>query len=301
MKQTDIENKTVVIDVIGEIGWDVTNEELNGAIDTAEQNDEVAEVLVRISSFGGDLQTALTVYDRLRALAADGVKVTTRMSGICASAATVIAMAGDVREMNPYALMLVHRASVSTYGNLREHERNTETLAKIDERLAALYAERTGRTAEDMQKLMDECDGVGKFMTAAEAYGYGFVTADPTAAEESAAAAAAANVGRRLTDAMAERTRLAARLTEQEAQAEQRAKEQSARVAELEAALEQLNAEREAEEQSHAARVQEMQSHIDELEAAMESRPTACDRIDGDSSGWENTERYKQVKQMLGK
>lgn len=300
MKQTDIENKTVVIDVIGAIGRDVTNEELNGAIDTAEQNDEVTEVLVRISSFGGDLQTALTVYDRLRGLAADGVKVTTRMSGICASAAMVIAMAGDVREMNPYALMLVHRASVLTYGNLREHERNAETLATLDERQAALYAERTGRTAEDMQKLMDECNGEGKFMTAGEAYGYGFVTVDPTAAEETDEAAAA-NVGRRLTDAMAERARLAARLAEQEAQAEQRAKELSARVAELEASIEQLNAEREAEEQSHAARVQEMQSHIDELEAAMESRPTACNRIDGDSSGWENTERYKQVKQMLGK
>jgi ATP-dependent protease ClpP protease subunit len=63
-------------------------------------------VTVNIHSLGGDANHALAIYDALKEHSA---KIITKISGMCASAATVIFMAGNERKMSENALMLVHK------------------------------------------------------------------------------------------------------------------------------------------------------------------------------------------------
>lgn len=293
-------NLQMRLDIIGIIGWDVTLEEINGAIDTVEQNDEIDSLLVRISSFGGDVSTALAIYDRLRALAGDGVAVTTHMAGLCASAATVIAMAGDKRTMNPYGLMLVHRASVMTAGNRHEHEQSLDTLDKIDERLAALYADRTGMSQGDALELMDKAGGEGIFIDAAQAYNYGFLTEEP----ETRDVDGVENLATRILGSFDDNARLAAALvTAQERLEEEKAGREADRgaaskVAELnQSEIKRLNGSIDALKRD----ILKLEAEKQTLAAELDKRPVACDRIDGDdpAAAWQNSERYRRVKHLL--
>ena len=295
--QRDNDVKRLILDIVGYIGLDVTVQELLGALESAECDDEVGEVLVRISSWGGDLQTALTVYDRLRGLSADGCRIVTQMSGLCASAATVIAMAGDVRTMSPYGLMLIHRASSGTWGNVHDHEQNADKLAKIDERMAALYADRSGSSAETIAELMDKAGGDGVFLDPQESYAFGFLTEQP--ADENPEGVQ--NLGRRILDSFTENEQLAtrldeanSRLAEQTAECERLRRDMDEQKDKLGQVALQLAEERRQERERLEAR-------IAELEAALDTRPTACDRLDGDTAGWADPERLQKVKQILGK
>lgn len=124
-------------------------------------------VVVNIRSTGGDVNDALLIYDALKSLDAH---ITTRCYGYTASAATIIAQAADegCREISSNAMYLIHRSTCSIEGNASSLESRVELLQKTDERLAALYAERSGREAEFYAQLMAENGGEGRWLTAEE-------------------------------------------------------------------------------------------------------------------------------------
>lgn len=150
---------------------------------------EAPEVVVNIRSTGGDVNDALLIYDALAALDAE---VTTRCYGYVASAATLIAQAASEgrREISAGALYLVHAAACAAEGNAAELEARAELLRKTDERLAALYARRSGRPQEEFAKRMAENNGNGRWLAPEEAVAAGLADKVVEAAEQPASSLA---------------------------------------------------------------------------------------------------------------
>lgn len=133
---------------------------------------EAEEVIVSIRSTGGDVNDALLIHDALRTLKG---KVTTRCYGYTASAATIIAQAASegCRQLSPNALYLIHRATCSTEGNADDLTAQIALLQATDERLASLYADRSGQPREQFEALMAENGGDGRWLSPDEAIAAG--------------------------------------------------------------------------------------------------------------------------------
>ncbi len=129
---------------------------------------EADHITVNIRSTGGSVADALLIYD---ALCATEAVVTTRCYGYTASAATVIAQAAasGLREISPNALYLIHRSASSAEGNAVELQQSVDLLSKTDRRLAEIYSARSGRNVADIEALMDENGGNGRWLTPEEA------------------------------------------------------------------------------------------------------------------------------------
>lgn len=133
---------------------------------------EAPEVIVTIRSTGGDVNDALLIHDALRQI---GGRITTRCYGYTASAATIIAQAASegCREISANALYLIHQATCSTEGNASQLAEQQALLQATDERLASLYATRSGKPIESFQALMAENNGNGRWLSPEEAIAAG--------------------------------------------------------------------------------------------------------------------------------
>src|SRR5690606_24161949 len=107
---------------------------------------------VRINSGGGEAFDGLTIYNLLRE---NSAKVETRVDGLAASAASIIAMAGDEIVMAEGAMMMIRRAQWIGIGNMHDMLKTAEVLEKLDNQIADTYARKTNRKAETFLKLMD--------------------------------------------------------------------------------------------------------------------------------------------------
>lgn len=158
---------------------------------------EAPEVVVNIRSTGGDVNDALLIYEALKSLPG---RVITCCYGYTASAATVIAQAASAgcRRIASGALYLIHNSVCATEGNAAELEASTDLLRKTDERLAALYAERSGASVEGFVALMAENNGAGRWLSPDEAVEAGLadeVIDDPHREEAGQKGSAAAGKG----------------------------------------------------------------------------------------------------------
>lgn len=128
---------------------------------------EAARVVVNIRSTGGNVADALLIYDALSQLKAH---ITTRCFGYTASAATLIAQAASkgCRQVSPNSLYLIHNATCATEGNVAELTEKAELLRQTDRRIAAIYAERSGRPEEEFVALMGENNGNGRWLSPEE-------------------------------------------------------------------------------------------------------------------------------------
>lgn len=133
---------------------------------------QAPEVVVNIRSTGGDVNDALLIHDALRQT---GAHITTRCYGYTASAATIIAQAADegCRQLSENALYLIHASVCATEGNAVELEEKSALLRQTDERLASLYATRSGRSVEEFEALMAENKGNGRWLSPEEALAAG--------------------------------------------------------------------------------------------------------------------------------
>jgi ATP-dependent Clp protease protease subunit len=132
--------------------------------------------VVNIRSTGGDMNDALLIHDALAELKA---KIHTRCYGYTASAATIIAQAASegCREISTNALYLIHKSMLAVEGNEDEIARQIDLLKKTDERIAGLYAARSGKDAESFVTLMSENNGNGKWLSPDETIAAGLADA----------------------------------------------------------------------------------------------------------------------------
>jgi ATP-dependent Clp endopeptidase proteolytic subunit ClpP len=110
------------------------------------------DVDIEINSPGGYIYPASEIYT---ALMKHKGNVNITITGRAASAASVIAMAGTKVSMSPTAQMMIHNVSASGAGDYRDFEHYAEQLKKSNDTIANAYMIKTGKTKEEILKLMD--------------------------------------------------------------------------------------------------------------------------------------------------
>ena len=125
-------------------------------------------LLVEINSPGGNVWDGLSIYNQLRGRNAP---VTTRVVGIAASIASIIALAGDKVEMADAALMMIHDPSGMTAGTAEDMRKMADALDQHAQVLVGVYAKKTGRSPEAIRAAMK----AETWFTTAEAMAFGLV------------------------------------------------------------------------------------------------------------------------------
>lgn len=131
----------------------------------------VDEITVRINSGGGDVFAAVAIYTRLKEHKA---KVAVKIDGWCASAATIIAMAGDTIEISVGGIFMIHdpMAGLLGYYNVEELNKISKELEAIKQSIVNCYMTVTEMSEDEIKNLMTE----EKWFTAEEAVEAGFCT-----------------------------------------------------------------------------------------------------------------------------
>lgn len=108
---------------------------------------------VYIDSYGGDVLVASSIYTMLREYKG---KVTVKVDSIAASAASVIAMAGDKVLMSPTAYLMIHDPSTIVAGNITEVKQGLDALKSIKEGIINAYQRKSNLSREKISKLMTD-------------------------------------------------------------------------------------------------------------------------------------------------
>ena len=109
-------------------------------------------ITVWINSPGGDCVAASQIYNMLREY--EG-KVTVKIDGIAASAASVIAMAGDTVLMSPVSMMMIHNPMTIAFGDSGEMQRAIDMLSSVKDSIINAYELKTGLSRTKLAHLMD--------------------------------------------------------------------------------------------------------------------------------------------------
>ena len=110
------------------------------------------EIHVHINSLGGSVFDGLAIYNALKNHAK---KVTTKVEGVCASIASVIAMAGDKIEMAENSLLMIHNPFAMSGGDANELRKTANILDKIRNEIAEIYASKSKHDVNHYIGLMD--------------------------------------------------------------------------------------------------------------------------------------------------
>lgn len=170
-----------VIEIYGQIGyegWDREDDEntarlMSGELDRIKALN-AKRITVKINSLGGDVNHALAIHDLL---AEHPALVTTQINGLCASAATIVAMAGKERRMSKNALFLIHQCSAYVgRANQEQLAQELETQKTVNGRMLDIYTAACNGKEAEISELLKANNGLGKWLTATEAKDFGFVT-----------------------------------------------------------------------------------------------------------------------------
>lgn len=130
---------------------------------------DVPEIVVRINSGGGDVFAANAIFTRLKDHTA---KITVKIDGWAASAATIIAMAGDTIKIARNGVFMIHDPAMTVWDTFRaeDFEKMADELKVIKQSIVNTYAMKTGMGADEIAALMSE----EKWWTGDEAVTNGF-------------------------------------------------------------------------------------------------------------------------------
>lgn len=110
------------------------------------------DITVWINSPGGDCVAAAQIYNMLREYEGN---VTVKIDGIAASAASVIAMAGDKVLMSPVSMMMIHNPMTIAFGDSGEMQRAIDMLVSVKDSIINAYELKTGLSRTKLAHLMD--------------------------------------------------------------------------------------------------------------------------------------------------
>jgi len=177
----DSEGEEAIIEIYGPIGADCfTNPNEENTV--RKMSEELARIKslnaktinVRINSLGGDVSHALAIHDLL---AEHPARIITQINGLCASAATIIAMAGTERRMSRNALFLIHQCSAYIgRANAEQLASELEAQRSVNARLLTIYTQGDDTLSDKMNELMTANSGQGRWIDAEEAKSLGFAT-----------------------------------------------------------------------------------------------------------------------------
>lgn len=116
-----------------------------------ELNAGEGDVTVWINSPGGNVFAAAEIYTMLKDYKG---RITVKIDAIAASAASVVAMAGDVVQMSPVAMLMIHDPSTVAMGNTKDMEKAIEVLNEVKESIINAYASKSGLSHARIANLM---------------------------------------------------------------------------------------------------------------------------------------------------
>ena len=151
-------------EIASETWW---GDEVTPQIFRDELNAGSGDITVWINSPGGDCVAASQIYTMLVNYPG---KVTVKIDGLAASAASVVAMAGDEVLMAPTALMMIHNPATLAWGDAAEMEKVIDMLGEVKESIINAYEMKTGRQRGMLARMMDE----ETWMNSTKAIEYGF-------------------------------------------------------------------------------------------------------------------------------
>jgi ATP-dependent protease ClpP protease subunit len=174
------DGELVLYGFVGESFWEegFTATEVMSAL--AEVGRET-DITVRVNSGGGYVTEGVAIYN---ALAAHKGNVTVQVDAVAASSASLIAMAGDTIRMRAGSLMMIHDPSGITYGTADDHDKTREALEKMASQMASIYAERSGKTPDEVREAMK----AELWLTADEAIAEGYADESDSAKAKAVAA-----------------------------------------------------------------------------------------------------------------
>lgn len=156
--------------VVDPFWGEITQRTVSDAVTAARAEDPAAEITVVINSPGGDVAEGLSIYNYLKR-----AKVNTEISGMAASIASVIALAGQHVAIYDNSTLFIHHAwAYLGDGNADDARTAADRMDAVDANLASVYASR-GLSAEKITELMDGSNGKGTLVTAAQALELGLV------------------------------------------------------------------------------------------------------------------------------
>lgn len=117
--------------------------------------EDVTEIIVRINSPGGDVFAANAIYTRLKDHPAN---ITVKIDGWAASAATIIAMAGDTIKIAKNGVFMIHDPAMTVWDTFKAEDftKLADELKVIKQSIVNTYAMKTGRTEQEISDFMTE-------------------------------------------------------------------------------------------------------------------------------------------------
>lgn len=171
VSEADDPNTVSIYGVIGEDYWGegFTAKRMAGALRAIGKS----AVTVNINSPGGDMFEGLAIYNLLRDHPA---RVTVKVMGVAASAASIIAMSGDDVLMGTGSVLMIHNAWGLVIGNRHDFADAASVFQTFDEAMASIYAARTGLADSVILKMLDGPTRAsdGTYMSASVAIDKGF-------------------------------------------------------------------------------------------------------------------------------
>lgn len=145
------------------ISWNSSIWDFNQRMKSIKEDEDIT---LEINSYGGDVFLGIDIMNTLRSHEGN---VTVIVTGIAASAASVIAMGADVIKMYSNTQLMIHNAWTFAMGNAKDFRKVADDLESIGESVLASYTHRID--ADTVKKLLDE----ETYMSASKAKELGFI------------------------------------------------------------------------------------------------------------------------------
>ena len=136
---------------IAEESW--FDDDITPQLFKSELNSCSGNITVWINSPGGDCVAAAQIYNMLMDYKGN---VTVKIDGIAASAASVIAMAGNNVMMSPVSMLMIHNPATVAMGDHNEMQKAIEMLEEVKESIINAYEIKTGMSRAKLARLMEE-------------------------------------------------------------------------------------------------------------------------------------------------
>ena len=148
--QFEVKKNTLVMNLSGDVGWDIDLDSVNQKLDSESSYDSVQ---IRLNSFGGEAWTGVAIYNRLLDVESP---IEVRILGYAASAASIIAMAGDEISIGEIGSIMIHNPWMTVQGNSNDLIAMAAYLDDLTDQMANVYSQRTGNKMSQIKKWMDE-------------------------------------------------------------------------------------------------------------------------------------------------
>ncbi len=143
---SDNTSEVVIYDEIG--SWGVDSKTFIEEIKNISTNN----VTLRINSPGGSVIDGLAIHDAIKRMPQ---KVTTRIEGLAASIASIIALGGDEVTMSENSLFMIHNVWGGETGGADDMRKAADLMDKMTDRLVNIYVSKTGKSEEEIRAWMD--------------------------------------------------------------------------------------------------------------------------------------------------